>query len=96
MRDPYCGWNIRQNFCEYSEENANLVSLNPNLCSRFNKKESVKSVAAEQGNSVKLESRIVDKYLLEVVHWTKDENQIGLTENIFLSESKGRQFRLRV
>ncbi len=89
MRDPYCGWNIRQNVCEYAETSVNLVALNENLCSRFHKQESVKSVAAEQGGSQKLECRVTDEYLLEFVEWTKDDSALVFTDNIFLSESKG-------
>lgn len=88
MRDPYCGWNIRQNVCEYADASANLVALNEKLCSRFHKQESVISVAAEQGASVKLECHIMDRYLMKFVEWTKDDSLVAFTKNIFLSDTK--------
>lgn len=89
MRDPYCGWNIRSNACEFVDANSNLVALNENLCSRFQSQKTLKSMMVETGSVVRLDSNIPSKYLLEVVEWKKDNAPVVFSENIFLTESKG-------
>ena len=89
MRDPYCGWNIRRNICEHVDSNVNLVALNENLCSRFHRQESVKTMLIEQGSSAKLDCNMANKYLMNHVEWTKDNNVVHFNENIFLTDSKG-------
>ena len=42
MMDPYCGFNVRKGICEDVKSNANLVSLNTNICTRlFNTKNGI-------------------------------------------------------
>lgn len=88
MKDPYCGWNIRSNTCEFVNANANLVALNENLCSRFQTEENTRQVLAETGGSARLDCGISDKYLYEFVEWTKDNKHVHLNENIFLTDSR--------
>lgn len=88
MRDPYCGWNIRSNICEHADSNANLVALNEQLCSRFQKQETVRTVSTETGSSTRLDCNIVDKYLHEFVQWKKDDFFVTYNDNIFLTDSK--------
>jgi len=88
MRDPYCGWNIRQNTCDSIKMNVNVVALNENLCSRFQRQDDVRSVAAESKSSLRLSCDINEPYLFEFVQWFKDDREIKFNENIFLSDSK--------
>lgn len=77
MNDPYCGWNIRKNVCEEATTTAtNLITLNPNLCSRFQKQENIKTLQIESGTNVKLECNIIDSYLHGHVEWRKDQEPI--------------------
>jgi hypothetical protein len=89
MTDPYCGWNIRKNTCEGVDTNTNLIALNANLCSRFPRQESVKSIHLDSGATAKLDCNILEKYLYDFVEWKKDEKILSLNENIILTESKG-------
>lgn len=88
MRDPNCGWNIRQNVCEFADSSSSLVALNENLCSRFQRQENVRNMVVEEGSSAKLECNIADSYLLKFVEWTKDSELIGFSGNLFLSDAK--------
>lgn len=90
MRDPYCGWNIRQNTCDSVKANVNVVALNENLCSRFQRQDNVRAVVAESKSSVRLSCEINEPYLYEFVEWKKNEKEIGFSENIFLSDAKGK------
>lgn len=88
MRDPYCGWNIRSNACEFVGTNSNLVALNENLCSRFQSQKNLKSMMVETRSTVRLDSNIANKYLLKAVEWKKDDIPVVFNENIFLTEAK--------
>lgn len=88
MKDPYCGWNIRSNTCEFVNSNANLVALNENLCSRFQREENSRQVLTESGGSIRLDCHVSDKYLHEFIEWKKDNRPVDFNENIFLTDSK--------
>lgn len=79
MNDPYCGWNIRKNVCEEATPTAtNLITLNPSLCSRFQKQENVKTLQIEANTNLKLECNILDAYLYDHVEWRKDSELIDV------------------
>jgi len=88
MVDPYCGWNIRSHKCENVESNTNLIALNSNLCSRFQRLETSKFVHLDNAASAKLDCGVSDEYLLDQVQWKREEKPIDYNNNIFLSESK--------
>ena len=92
MNDPYCGWNIKKNTCETLKSNANLVTLNQNLCSRLQRQENVKSVQLESGSFALLECSVNDEYLFEFVEWRKGQEVIDFTKlngsNMFQTWSK--------
>ena len=94
MTDPYCGWNIRKNTCENSKSNNNLIVLNSNLCSRFQKQDNIKQMQVESGANIKLECGIVDEYLFDFVEWSKDQAPIQLhssyKNNMVLTDTKGK------
>ena len=92
MNDPYCGWNIRKNVCEEATPTAtNLITLNPSLCSRFQKQENVKSLQIESNSNYKLECNILDAYLYDHVEWRKDSELIDVksSQNYYLTTEKG-------
>jgi hypothetical protein len=93
MTDPYCGWNIRKNTCENSKSNNNLIVLNSNLCSRFQRQDNIKQIQVESGANIKLECGIVDDYLFNFVEWSKDQVLIQLhpnyKNNMLLTDNKG-------
>ena len=94
MVDPYCGWNIRNHRCENVESNTNLIALNSNLCSRFQKLEASKFVHLDNAASAKLDCGVSDEYLLDHVEWKREEKPIDYNNNVFLSESKGYIYNL--
>lgn len=92
MNDPYCGWNIRKSQCEdVKQSKNNLVSLNTNLCSRFQRQENVKVMQLDSSSTafVQLECNIADSYLFEFVEWRKDQKKIDFSDvsskNMFLT-----------
>lgn len=94
MNDPYCGWNIRKSQCEDIKlSNNNLVSLNNNLCSRFQRQENIKVMQLEAGSYVQLECNIQDSYLFDFVEWRKDQKPIDFasinSKNMFLTWNRG-------
>ena len=94
MTDPYCGWNIRKNTCENSNMSNNLLVLNFNMCSRFQKQDNLKLIQVENGANVKLECGINDEYLFGYVEWKKEQIPIqsnsNYKNNMFITDSKGK------
>ena len=92
MNDPYCGWNISKNVCEEATPTTtNLITLNPNLFSRFQKQENVKTLQINLNANVKLECNIVDAYLDDHVEWRNDSELIDVksSQNFNLTTEKG-------
>jgi hypothetical protein len=100
MQDPYCAWNIKKNLCDSlrakssTSEMNNLLTLNPQICSRLQRQENVKSIQLDGASSFALlECHVKDEYLYDFIEWRKGQEPIDFNHannsNMFLTWKKG-------